>query len=199
MRDRRPLGFHLLEAIVGAAILMITAGILVPPLLRLADGRRVRLAASELTAVLNEARSSAIRYNCRVGVKFRIEDEEVHWTLHRDADGDGVLNRDIDSGVDPPLGLPRTLTHLGRHIRFGFPPGPPPRDPGDPHRRLRRLDDPIRFNRSDIASFGPLGGSTPGSLYVTDSISHLAVVRVFGRTGKVRVLRWDAVEDRWRR
>ena len=112
--------------------------------------------------------------------------------------GSAYCAPDIDSGVDPPLGLSRTLTHLGRHVRFGFPPGPPPRDPGDPRRRMRRRDDPIRFNRSDIASFGPLGGSTPGSLYVTDSMRHLAVVRVFGRTGKVKVLRWDAIEDRWR-
>ena len=191
-------GYQLLEVIVGAAIVMLTAGFLLPPLLRLADGRRVRLAAAELTGVLREARSNAIRYNCRVGVKFVVEDDRVRFVLHRDGDGDGVLNRDIDSGVDPPLGLPRTLTHLGRHIRFGFPPGRPPRDPGDPRRRLRRLDNPIRFNRSDIASFGPLGGSTPGSLYVTDSIRHLAVVRVFGRTGKVKVLCWDAVEDSWR-
>lgn len=195
---RRAAGYQLLEAAVGAAIALITAGFLLPPLLRLADGRRVRLATAELTGVLREARSYAIRYNCRVGVKFHVEDEETRWTLYRDGDGDGVLNRDIDSGVDPPLGLPRTLTHLGRHVRFGFPPGPPPRDPGDPRRRMRRLDDPIRFNRSDIASFGPLGGSTPGSLYVTDSIRNLLVVRVYGRTGKVKVMRWDAVEDRWR-
>jgi type II secretory pathway pseudopilin PulG len=191
-------GYQLLEVIVVAAIVMITAGILLPPLLRLADGRRVRLAAAELSGVLREARANAIRHNCRVGVKFLVEDRGVRWGLYRDGDGDGVLNRDIDSGVDPPLGLPRTLTHLGRHIRFGFPPGPPPRDPGNPRRRMQRLDDPIRFNRSDIASFGPLGGSTPGSLYLTDSIRHLAVVRVFGRTGKVKVLRWDAIEDRWR-
>ena len=191
-------GFQLLEAIVGAAIVLLTAGLLLPPLFRLADGRRVRLAAAELTGVLRQARSLAIRHSSHVGVKFLVEDERVRWTLYRDGDGDGVLTRDIDSGVDPPLGLPQTLTHLGRHIRFGFPPGPPPRDPGDPRRRLRRLDDPIRFNRSDIASFGPLGGSTPGSLYVTDSIHHLAAVRVFGRSGKVKVLRWDALEDRWR-
>ncbi len=197
MRDRAG-GYQLLEALVGAAIIMLTAGFLLPPLLRLADGRRVRLAAAELTGVLREARSNAIRHNCRVGVKFLVEDKQVRWTLYRDGDGDGVLNRDIDSGVDPPLGLPRTLTHLGRHVRFGFPPGAPPRDPGDPRRRMRRLDDPIRLNRSDIASFGPLGGSTPGSLYVTDSNHHLAAVRIFGRTGKVKVLRWDAIEDRWR-
>ncbi|MFQ5348994.1 MAG: Tfp pilus assembly protein FimT/FimU [Thermoanaerobaculia bacterium] len=194
---QRECGYQLLEVVVGMAIVMITAGLLLPPLLRLADGRRVRLAAGELTGVLRQARSNAIRHNCRVGVKFLVEGEDVSWTLYRDGDGDGVRNRDIDSGVDPPLGLPRTLTHLGRHIRFGFPPGPPPRDPGDPRRRLRRLDDPIRFNRSDIASFGPLGGSTPGSLYITDSIRHLSVVRVFGRTGKLKVLRWDASEDRW--
>lgn len=197
MHDRSD-GYQLIEAIVSAAIVMITAGFLLPPLLRLADGRRVRLAAAELGAVLNEARSNAIRYNCNVGVKFVEEDDRVHFVLYRDGNGDGVRSRDIDSGVDPPLGQPRTLTHLGRHIRFGFPPGRPPRDPGDPRRRLRRLDDPIRFNRSNIASFGPLGGSTPGSLYVTDSLRHLAAVRVFGRTGKVKVLRWDAIEDRWR-
>ncbi len=195
---KRDHGYQLLEAIVGVAIVMLTAGFLMPPLLRLADGRRVRLAAGELTGVLREARSHAIRYNCHVGVKFLVEEKRVRWTLYRDGDGDGVLNRDIDSGVDPPLGLPRTLTHLGSQIRFGFPPGRPPRDPGDPRRRLQRLDDPIRFNRSDIASFGPFGGSTPGSLYVTDSIRHLAAVRVFGRSGKVKVLQWDAIEDRWR-
>lgn len=192
-------GFQLLEVIVGVAIMTLTAGILLPPLLRQADGRRVRLAAGELTGVLREARSQAIRHNCRVGVKFHIGETSVRWALYRDGDGDGVRTKDIDSGVDPPLGLPRTLTHLGRHVTFGFPPGTPPRDPGDPRRRLRRLDDPIRFNRSDIASFGPFGGSTPGSLYVTDSKRHLLVVRVHGRTGKVKVLRWDPAEDSWRR
>ena len=197
MRDRAR-GFQLIEAIVGVSIVMITAGFLLPPLLRISAGRRVRLAAAELTGVLREARSNAIRYNCNVGVKFLIEDKQVRWALYRDGDGDGVLTRDIDSGVDPPLGLPRTLIHLGRNVRFGFPPGRAPRDPGDPSRRMKRLDDPIRFNRSDIASFGPFGGSTPGSLYVTDSIHNLAAVRVLGRTGKVRVLRWDSIEDRWR-
>jgi type II secretory pathway pseudopilin PulG len=195
---RREGGFQLLEAIISAAIVMVMAGVLVPPLLRLADGRRVRLAAAELTGVLRQARAKAIRHSCRVGVKFLVGDSEVRWILYRDGDGDGVLTRDIDSGVDPPLGLPHTLHHLGRHIRFGFPPGPPPRDPGDPHRRMQRLDDPIRLNNSDIASFGPIGGSTPGSLYITDSIRHLAVVRIFGRTGNVQVLRWDGKEDRWR-
>ena len=38
----------------------------------------------------------------------------------------------------------------------------------DPPGRFRRRTDPLRFNSSDLASFGPLGTSTPGSLYLTD-------------------------------
>ncbi len=193
-----PRGFQMVQMIVSAALVLLTATLVVPPLLRLAGSGRVSLATGELTGVLRLARAHAVRHSTHVGVKFVIEGERVRWALYRDGDGDGVRTRDIDSGVDPPMGPLHELAHLGRHVRFGFPPGPPPRDPGDPSRRLRPLDDPIRFNRSDIASFGPMGGSTPGSLYITDGLHHLSVVRVFGRTGKVRVLVWDRQQDRWR-
>jgi hypothetical protein len=83
-------------------------------------------------------------------------------------------------------------------VRFGFPPGRPPRDPADPRRRLDRLDDPIRFNRSDIASFGPLTGSTPGSVFVTDGARHLAVVRVASATARARILRYEPEGETWR-
>ena len=90
------------------------------------------------------------------------------------------------------------MVHLGGRTGFGFPSGPAPRDPGDPTHRLDRLEDPIRFNDSDIASYGPLGTSTPGSLYVTDGRGELFVVRVLGMTGKVRMMRWDARSDAWK-
>jgi hypothetical protein len=82
-------------------------------------------------------------------------------------------------------------------MRFGFPPGRPVRDPGDP-RKLLSTDDPIRFNQSDLASFGPLGTSTPGSLYLTDGQSRLLAVRVYGRTGKVKVIAYDFDAEVWR-
>ena len=86
---------------------------------------------------------------------------------------------------------------MGSYAHFGFPPGPAPRDPGNPSSRLDRLDDPIRFNRSDIASFDQLGTSTPGSLYLTDGRALLSVVRLFGRTGKVKILRYDSKTEKW--
>ena len=63
---------------------------------------------------------------------------------------------------------------------------------------MDRLDDPIRFNRSDLASFSPSGAATPGSLYISDQRSNLVVVRVTNRTGSVRLLRYDFQTESWR-
>jgi hypothetical protein len=195
----RSTGFQIVELVVAISLVAIFATLSVPWLLRIGSGLRVRLAAEELAGALRSARAYAIRHSAKVGVKF-MERPGRGWAfrLYRDGDGDGVLSRDIESGVDPAATPERDLVHTGRHVGFGFPPGEPPRDPGDPRRRLDRLDDPIRFNRSDLASFSPLGGATPGSLYVSDHLHHLAVVRVFGTTGKVKVMLYDPQTETWR-
>jgi type II secretory pathway pseudopilin PulG len=187
------------ELIVVVSLAAILAALAVPSLRRTSSGLRVRMAAGELAGVMRTARSLAVRHSAKVGVKFR-PTVEGGWsfTIYRDGDGDGVLSRDIDSGVDPQVAPPRNLIHMGRDVTFGFPPGSAPRDPGDPRRRISNLGDPIRFNRSDLASFSSLGGSTPGSLYLTDNTYHLAVVRVFGRTGKVKVMSYDPQTEIWR-
>jgi hypothetical protein len=192
-------GFQVLELLGVAVIVGVTAVLLLPGLLRFSRSVRLDFAASEVMGALRLARSHAVRYSTKVGVKFREDSRgRISFTIYRDGDGDGVLNRDIDSGVDPQLAPSRQLIHMGQQIRFGFPRGPAPRDPGDPRRRLNRLDDPIRFNRSDLASFNHLGGSTPGSVYLTDGLYHLAVVRVFGFTGKVKVMRYDPETETWK-
>jgi type II secretory pathway pseudopilin PulG len=199
IRDNRAAGFSLVEWLIILAILGLFASFTLPDLFRWTRSLRVDLATRELQGVLRLARSRAIREGTKVGVKFRTDGKgRYSFTLYRDGDGDGVLTRDIDAGVDPPLSPPRELVHLGQQIGLGFPAGPAPRDPGDPRRRLTRLDDPIRFNRSDIASFNHLGASTPGSLYVTDGLHFLSVVRVFGRTGKVKIMRYDVLSETWR-
>ena len=194
----RTIGFTLVELLVVLAIAS-TLFASTPRILAWSSGLEVRLAAWELVSTLRLARSSAIRLGGNVGVKFRTAaDGRVSFTLYEDGDGDGVRTPDINSGVDPRVGLPRELRHFGNRVRLGFPRGIQPRDPGNPRRRLGRLWDPVRFNRSDLASFGPLGGSTPGSLYLTDGHHHLIAVRVFGRTGKVKILRYDTHAETWR-
>ena len=191
-------GFQLFELLIVLTILGLVATAGIPRVLDWTRGLKVDLAAHELVGVLRLARSYAVRHSAKVGLKLRPgEGSRVTYTLYRDGDGDGVLTVDIDSGVDPAVGPTRELAHFGSQVRFGFPPGLVPRDPGDPRRRLDRLDDPIRFNRSDIASFNHLGGSTPGSLYLTDGRYLLSVVRVYGRTGKVKIMRYEPESEKW--
>jgi prepilin-type N-terminal cleavage/methylation domain-containing protein len=196
---RRNQGFTLIELIGVLAVLTVALTLTAPPLLRATADLRVRLAAMELAGALRQARSLAIRHSANVAVHLERQGEGgVVYALYRDGDGDGVLRRDIDTGVDPRLTPLLPLTRPGRGVRLGLPRDRPVRDPGDPRAWLDRRDDPLRFNRSDLASFDPLGTATPGSAYLWDGESRLIVVRVFGRTGKVRLLSYDFELARWR-
>jgi len=191
-------GFQLVELLVVLALLSCLVTFGVPPLLQSTADLRLRMAAGELVGVLRTAKAYAIRHDANVAVKFRTEpDGTVTFTLYRDADGDGVLTKDINAGVDPAVTPAIRLSQLGRRLGLGFPPGPPVPDPTSPQRLLSG-SDPIRFNNSDLASFSALGTSTPGSLYVTDGGKRLAVVRVTNKTGTVRVLVYDSARRAWR-
>lgn len=198
-------GFTLVELLVALTLVAVVAAVSTPPLLRASARLRLRVAAAEVERAMQLARSAASRLGTHVGLKFdtarAAEGGPIAWTLYRDGDGDGVRTSDIASGTDQPiLSSARHARQGGRFgvgVRFGFPPGVAPRDPTT-GRRLTRLDDPIRFNRSDIASFGPLGTATPGSVYLTDGRRGLAVVRVTHRTGRVRILLHDPESGRWR-
>ena len=192
-------GFNLVEIMVSIAVSIAIAALGLPLLFAWASGLRVELAAGEMTGILHLARIYSARHGVKVAVKFRTEDSGVvTYALYVDGDGDGVRTADIAKGIDPEARPPRRLAHLGRRIRFGFPAGNPPRDPGNPRRRMKRLDDPIRFNRSDLASFNPRGTATPGTIYLTDGRRHLAAVRVNNRSGKISVLYYDPEEEIWR-
>jgi type II secretory pathway pseudopilin PulG len=191
-------GFSLAELVVNLTLITLVAAIGVPPALELASGLRLHLAAQELGGTLRLARSEAARRGFNVAVKFRPGTAGgTTYTLYRDGNGNGVLNADINSGADPAVSQPRPLQYLGSRMHFGFPAGRRVRDPSAPRQWLSD-QDPIRFNDSDLASFSPLGTSTPGSVYVTDGKSRLMAVRVTGRTGRMRIIVYDFEEEVWR-
>jgi hypothetical protein len=155
----------------------------------------IRSAAAEVGAALYRARMFALTQGVNVGVKYRIRSGRAEWALYGDGNGNGVRSAEITSGVDRPIGI---LTTWGRNdVRPAIMTGATVPDPDGSGRRLSPSDDPIRFNVSDICSFSALGESTPGSIYLWDRRDRMGVVRVYGRTGKIRTLYYRRGDRQW--
>lgn len=205
LRARRPpggwRGFTLVELLIATAVLALLATLAVPPLRQQISQHRVRLAATEVAAAFWTARAGAARHGVAIAVRFEVDDAAPAagtsvFSLYADGDGDGVRTADLRTGTDPRIRRPARLLHVGSGLRFGFPEGLEPRG-FTGSGRMDRLDDPIRFGRSDLASFGPLGTASPGSVFLTDG-HHLFAVRVYNRTGKIQVLRYVREREEWK-
>ncbi|PYR06304.1 MAG: hypothetical protein DMG00_19105, partial [Acidobacteria bacterium] len=71
--------------------------------------------------------------------------------------------------------------------------GLPPVDAGVP----APGNDPIRLGVSDMATFTAKGTSSAGSIYIRSRRTQY-VIRIFGTTGKTRLLKFDARSHEWR-
>jgi hypothetical protein len=189
-------GAALPETLAVLAIAALVFALIVPGAAQLKSAVAIRSAASETTIAFALARAFAIRRGVYVGLKFRKNGDRYEWTAYRDGNHNGVRSAEIARGIDPPAGV--FFPWSRNDVRPGILATSPVPDPSRPGQSLDRIDDPIRFNGSDICSFSPIGESTPGSVYLWDGKDRMAVVRVFGRTAKIRVLYYRLGESEWK-
>jgi hypothetical protein len=190
-------GFSSLELVVAIALVAALLAATASGAFQLQSALAIRSAAAELAATFFRARAYALTRGVTVGIKFRKNGDRYEWAIYRDGNGNGIRTAEITSGVDRSLGL--AIAWPRNDVRPGILTGSPVPDPSSPGRNIDRPDDPIRFNASDICSFSPLGESTPGSVYLWDGRDRMAVVRIFGRSAKVRTLYYFRGEKSWRR
>jgi len=130
-----------------------------------------------------------------VALRLEIVDERARLQLFADGNGNGVSQRDIDRAIDPPLAPPEYLDERSRDVslrinqRIVDVSGASELDPGA---------DPLRIGNTALLAFSPLGGATSGTLYVAAHRGPQMAIRVFGGTGRVRVLLFDAQARQWR-
>ena len=187
-------GFSLVELLAVLAIGACGLMVAMPVAQGLYASVRIHGAGQEAAMTFRVARMAAIRSGRHTAVRIEVDAQGYRLGVYRDGNGNGVLNRDITRGIDPPApgahGWDRgdVTVSILRTV-----PVPDPSSPG------RKLDpsDPVRFNGSNLCSFSPLGECTPGSLYLSDGRSRMAVVRVYNRTGRIRVLYFKAGSPRW--
>jgi len=190
-------GFSSLELVVALGVTAALVTATAAGAFQLQASLAIRSAAAELAAAFFRARTYALTRGVSVALKFRNDGGRYEWALYRDGNGNGVRNAEIASGVDRSLGF--AVPWLRGDVRPGILKDTPVPDPSTPGRKLDRVDDPIRFNNSDLCSFSPAGESTPGSIYLWDGRDRMAVVRVFGRTAKIHTLYYVRGENSWRR
>jgi prepilin-type N-terminal cleavage/methylation domain-containing protein len=191
-------GVTLLELLVVLVVLGLVAAASAGPIREGLARARHRSAAVELARRMTAARWRAVARGVSVGLRFEPDGRGWRVATYQDGDGDGIRSADIAAGRDRAIGDAFHPDEGRPGVQFGLPPGPPiPRVP--PSRGwLRGGEDPIRFGRSDIVSFSPLGNVTPGTVYLTDPQGRLAAVVVFGATARIRVRFFDPGTGQWR-
>jgi hypothetical protein len=119
---------------------------------------------------------------------------DTEWQAFADGNGNGVLARDIEQGIDPALGPADRLGVHAREVSLRLNQAVP--DIGG-EGVLAAGADPLRIGRSALLSFSPTGGATAGTLYVSAPRGPQMAIRITGSTGRLRLLRFDTGAGAW--
>lgn len=185
-------GYSLIELLVVAGLVATLGAVAVPQTLAALDDSRTLGAARYIAARFQRARMEAVMRSAEVGIRFVAVGASYSYTTYVDGNENGIRSADIRSGVDSVAIATEQLTDSFSSVDFGALPNLPAVDAGG----TPPGTDPIRLGSSNIASFNPNGTSTSGSVYIRGQHAQY-VVRLYGDTGKTKVMRYDAVKKQW--
>jgi hypothetical protein len=140
-------------------------------------------------------RLEALKRNTSVALRF---DPVIVGEMrgYVDGDADGVLQRDIDAGIDLPLAPTARLEDRFAGVRLQIASAVP--DPDGGGGTLAAGSDPVRIGSSNFVTLSPAGSMTSGTIYLSSPGGPQMCVRFVGATGRLRVLRFDTVTRTWR-
>jgi hypothetical protein len=127
----------------------------------------------------------AVMRSTSVAMKFAQTPDGYSYTVYLDGNGNGVLTptfRAVSIAVSTARTPSRSLCRRGVRSM----PGLPPIDPGG----TPPGTDPIRLGVSSLATFTALGTSSSGTVYIRGHRDAQYAVRIFGDTGKTRLLKF---------
>ncbi len=165
-----------------------------PEYLTALDDFRASGAARYISGRFQRARMEGVMRSATVAVLFTQTSGGYRYAVYLDGNRNGVLTRDIERGVDLPIAAPERLPDQFPGVEFGALPDLPPVDPGG----TPPGSDPIRLGASSLASFTAMGTSSSGTVYIRSRRDAQYAVRVFGETGKTRMLKFERSTRRWR-
>jgi type II secretory pathway pseudopilin PulG len=192
MRSDR--GFTFIEALFVTGLVAVLTAAAVPQTLAGIDEWQTAGAARYIAARLYRARMDAAVRNADTALRFVQIGAAYEYSTVADGNRNGVRAGDVATGVDRTIHPAERLADRFPGVVFGALPGLPPVDPsGTPPG-----SDPIRLGTGDMAIFTAFGSSSPGSIYLRGRGPVQYVVRVFGETGRIRVLKFHGGTREWK-
>ena len=188
-------GVALVDVLVATGLSLVMAATAVPVVGGTLDREHVIVGTRYLAAQVQRARLESIKRATAVAVRVELLDGRAAVQLFIDGNGNGVRQKDIERNVDRALTERAWLDHQARDVSLRI--NQVIRDVGDAA-DLEAGDDPLRIGNTPLVSFSPVGGATSGTLYVAGRRGPQMAIRIYGATGRVRVLMFDAQARRWR-
>lgn len=190
-------GYTLAELLAVLAIVAMAVAVTLPAAAMLRDGGRAAAGARTMATLLSAQRWKSVAGHRVRGLQFRKSGSRWSWREVLDGNGNGLRTAEITRGVDPVASNDQTLERLVSDVTLGIPPGGPYPEAPPGTDMLTAADDPVRFGRSDLVSFSPVGAASSGTIYVTDGRGGLFAVVLFGPTARLRVWRFRPEVGRW--
>jgi len=186
-------GYSLMEVTFVAGFIATAAAMAIPQMLVGLDDLRTLGAVRYIAARLQQTRMEAIVRAADTALRFTATGGSVGYTVYVDGNRNGVRTRDIQRGLDREIQGQERLSDQFPGVDFGAAADLPAVEGGS----RPPAGDPIRAGSSDMITFTPLGTSTPGSLYIRGRRSAQYAIRVFGETGKTRILKFNPRGRQW--
>ena len=187
-------GVAFIDIIVATSICVLMAAIAVPVIGGTLDRERTIIGARYLAGLLQRARLESLKRARPVAVRVEVIGDRTQLRLFADGNGNGVRQHDIDHGIDLPLTPMEWLDDQTRDISLRINQNVTDVSGG---MTLEPGDDPLRIGNTSLLTFSPVGSATSGTLYVAAHRGPQMAIRVFGATGRVRVLMFDAQTRQW--
>ena len=194
MRQSDSHGFSLIELVFVAALASTLTAVAIPEGLAALDEFRAAGATRYVAARIARVRMDAVVRSADVALRFVLRGSEYEYTVVVDGNRNGVTSRDIQRGIDREILPAERLADQFPGVTFGVLPDLPPVDAGGAPPGA----DPIKLGAGSLLTFSAQGTSSSGSVYIRGQGAAQYVIRVFGGTGKVRILKYDARNRQWR-
>ena len=175
-----------LGALVSATTIPVVAGTL--------EHERTWVGGQYVAARIAHAQLEALRRGAFVALRVNLGDADASMQLFVDGNGNGVLTRDIDQGLDPAVGPPDSIGAHAAGVSLRL--NQRVLDAGG-STWLEAGTDPLRIGSTALISCSPTGSLTSGTLYVASAGGPQLAVRITGSTGRLRVLRYDPASALW--